>query len=60
MASLKASNLSLLDPDSGRLRTAPVLDGGAGRLRAVEQSDDGSLYVLTDNGEDDQILRVSP
>lgn len=59
VTALKASSLSLLDPDSGRLRTAPVLDGDYGRLRAVEPSKDGSLYVLTDNG-DDRILRVSP
>lgn len=60
IAALKASSLSLLDPDSGELTTAPVLQGDAGRLRAVEPSADGSIYVLTDNGADDQILRVSP
>lgn len=59
VASLKAGTLSLLDPISGRFTTAPVLDGDHGRLRAVEPSEDGSFYVLTDNG-DDQILRVSP
>lgn len=59
VASLKDATMSLLDPESGRFTTAPVLDGDYGRLRAVEPSGDGSFYVLTDNG-DDQILRVSP
>jgi aldose sugar dehydrogenase len=31
-----------------------------GRLRAAAQSPDGSLYISTDKGSNDQIIRVSP
>jgi len=41
----------------GRL---PALDGTHGRLRAVRPGPDGALYVTTSNGQDDEVLRVSP
>ena len=31
-----------------------------GRLRAVRSGPDGALYVTTSNGEDDEVLRISP
>ncbi len=36
------------------------LDGTHGRLRAVRSGPDGALYVTTSNGEDDEVLRISP
>jgi glucose/arabinose dehydrogenase len=38
----------------------PELDGTYGRLRSVQQGNDGALYVTTDNGDSDQLLRVTP
>ncbi|MGH3588508.1 MAG: PQQ-dependent sugar dehydrogenase [Pseudonocardia sp.] len=51
-----------LGPD-GRITQVDVpvpLDGTFGRLRAVRQGPDGALYVSTSNGQDDEILRVTP
>ncbi|MCU1614172.1 MAG: glucose sorbosone dehydrogenase, partial [Frankiales bacterium] len=38
----------------------PELDGSHGRIRSVQQGSDGLLYVTTDNGGGDQLLRVTP
>jgi aldose sugar dehydrogenase len=38
----------------------PELEGSYGRIRTVQQGTDGALYVTTDNGTDDQLLRVTP
>ena len=38
----------------------PELEGTYGRIRTVQQGTDGALYVTTDNGTDDQLLRVTP
>ena len=38
----------------------PELDDAYGRLRTVQQGVDGALYVVTDNGGDDRLLRVTP
>jgi glucose/arabinose dehydrogenase len=35
------------------------LDGQYGRLRAARLGPDGALYLSTDDGEDDEILRVT-
>lgn len=36
-----------------------ALDGTHGRLRAARQGPDGALYLTTDNGGDDKVLRVT-
>ena len=36
------------------------LDDAYGRIRSVQQGTDGALYATTDNGGDDQLLRVTP
>ena len=36
------------------------LDDRYGRIRTVQQGADGALYVTTDNGGDDRLLRVTP
>jgi len=38
----------------------PALDGTHGRLRSAVQGPDGALYVTTDNGTNDALLRVTP
>jgi glucose/arabinose dehydrogenase len=37
----------------------PELEGHYGRIRTVQQGTDGDLYVTTDNGDDDKLLRVT-
>jgi aldose sugar dehydrogenase len=38
----------------------PELEDDYGRIREVRQGIDGALYVTTDNGGDDRLLRVTP
>jgi glucose/arabinose dehydrogenase len=38
----------------------PELEGTYGRIRSVVQGTDGALYVTTDNGTDDKVLKVTP
>ncbi|WP_448626796.1 PQQ-dependent sugar dehydrogenase [Geodermatophilus sp. URMC 64] len=38
----------------------PEFEGTHGRIRTVQLGTDGDLYVTTDNGDDDQVLRVTP
>ncbi|MGQ0774467.1 MAG: PQQ-dependent sugar dehydrogenase [Pseudonocardiales bacterium] len=64
VATLKGRALLLLrvDPAGGVVEVGqlPQLDGDFGRLRAVRQGPDGALYVTTSDGDDDQILRITP
>lgn len=58
--SLKTGRLYHLDLDADKVtRTEILIDGDFGRLRDIAESPDGSLYLATDNGED-QILHVMP
>jgi aldose sugar dehydrogenase len=55
--------LALRLDDAGVLQEQfrlPELDGTHGRLRSVQQGIDGALYVTTDNGGNDALLRVTP
>jgi glucose/arabinose dehydrogenase len=38
----------------------PELEGTYGRIRTVQQGRDGALYVTTDNGTPDELLKVTP
>ncbi|WP_347058058.1 PQQ-dependent sugar dehydrogenase [Blastococcus sp. HT6-30] len=38
----------------------PPLDDAYGRIRTVQQGADGALYAVTDNGDDDRLLRITP
>src|SRR4051812_22904681 len=38
----------------------PEFEGTHGRIRTVQQGSDGDLYVTTDNGGSDELLRVTP
>jgi glucose/arabinose dehydrogenase len=64
MSVLAHRHLRLLSLDGngnllGQLRP-PELDGTYGRLRGAEMGPDGNLYLTTDNGSGDLILRVTP
>ncbi len=57
--SLKTGRLYHLDLDGNRVRKARILiDGDFGRLRSLIEAPDGSLYLATDNGED-EILHLT-
>jgi glucose/arabinose dehydrogenase len=57
--SLKTGRLYHLDMDGDRIGTSEILiDGDFGRLRDIAEAADGSLYLATDNGED-QILHLT-
>jgi glucose/arabinose dehydrogenase len=58
---LKDQKLLLLNLSSGSVSgERTLLDGKFGRLRAATLGPDGALYVSTDNGSDDSIVRVRP
>lgn len=63
VCALKAQQLLVmrLAPDGSvaSVVSPQALDGEFGRLRAARQGPDGALYVTTDNGDDDQVLRVT-
>ena len=55
--------LALRLDDDGRLQEQfrlPELEDAYGRIRSVLQGTDGDLYVTTDNGGDDKVLKVTP
>lgn len=64
VAALKGQKVLALQLDeAGELTEVvvpPELDGTQGRLRSVRLGPDGDLYLTTDNGTDDAVLRVSP
>ncbi len=61
IAMLKGKHLKILSFDaSGKLTKEERALTDKGRLRAVRQAPDGSLYVTTDNGNNDQIVRLAP
>lgn len=58
---LKGQKLMLLNIANGAVDgTRTLFEGEYGRLRAAVLGSDGSLYVSTDNGGDDSILKISP
>jgi glucose/arabinose dehydrogenase len=64
VTALKGSKLLLftLGPDAA-VRTVAIpaeLDDTHGRLRAARLGPDGALYVTTDNGQNDELLRITP
>jgi len=64
VAALKGQKMLAMQLDAGgavtAVNTPPELVDVAGRLRSVHQGPDGALYLTTDNGSDDAVLRVSP
>ena len=58
-----AGLLVLTLADDGSVEEVAVpeeTDGPFGRLRAARLGPDGALYVTTTNGDDDQLLRITP
>jgi glucose/arabinose dehydrogenase len=64
VAALRGSRLTVftLGPRSRivRAEVVPALDQRYGRLRCAQLGPDRSLYVTTDNGSGDRILRITP
>ena len=64
VTALKGAKLLLLSLDqAGRVTSVAVpeeTNGPFGRLRAARTAPDGSLYVTTDEGDDDKLLRITP
>lgn len=62
MAMQKAEHLKILrlGSQANVIGEERVLEGTYGRLRAVQLGPDGSLYISTDNGDDDRIIRLTP
>jgi glucose/arabinose dehydrogenase len=63
---LKGERLLLMRPGTGAddrrivdVAAPPELDGGYGRLRGARTGPDGALFLTTDNGSDDVVLRVT-
>jgi glucose/arabinose dehydrogenase len=62
---LKASSLRIFSVNANAntatlVATPPELNNTYGRLRACDLAPDGSLFITTDNGTNDVILRVQP
>jgi glucose/arabinose dehydrogenase len=51
-----------IGPDGvvGAVGVPEQFDGAFGRLRGVRTGPDGTLYVTTSNGSNDEVLRVDP
>ena len=62
VAVLKDQHLMVLEikPGNNSGEVQKLLPGNFGRLRAVRIGPDGALYISTDNGSDDKIIRLSP
>jgi len=64
ITALKGSKLLVLTlADDGSVEQVAVpqeTDGPFGRLRAARLGPEGALYVTTTNGDDDQLLRITP
>lgn len=57
---LKTGRLYRVELEGDNVASTEILiDGDFGRLRDIAEASDGSLYLATDNG-DDQILRLAP
>nr|WP_205544198.1 PQQ-dependent sugar dehydrogenase [Rubrobacter indicoceani] len=61
MAALRGERLWRLEIENGEVTDREaLLEGEYGRMRHVAQAPDGSLWVLTSNGQDDEIVRLAP
>lgn len=63
VAALKGSHVRVfqIDPDGKIVKEETILKNQYGRIRTVQESPDGKLYLLTDNGgEEDKILVLEP
>ena len=59
----KATQVFILElrDDLSISRETHILQGEYGRIRTIQQGTDGNLYILTDNGEqNDKIIKITP
>ena len=62
VATLKGQSLLILRPQANGTLTqiARVYQGTFGRIRTAQLGPDGLLYITTDNGTNDRIIRITP
>jgi glucose/arabinose dehydrogenase len=61
MATLRGQSLYRLELEGNRVTgRARLFNGVYGRLRHVAAAPDGTLWIMTSNGTNDRILRISP
>lgn len=62
IATLRGQHIEVLtlDKDDKVVSTQEIFNGTYGRLRDIVQGPDGSLYILTSNGDNDRIIHVVP
>jgi glucose/arabinose dehydrogenase len=62
MAVMKDKHLKILrlNDDNKVTKEEKVLVGTYGRIRSVTQGPDNALYLSTDNGSDDKVIKLSP
>ena len=63
VAFLKGERIALFRIENGRVVGSSIpkeFNGKYGRIRSVRSGADGALYVTTDNGTSDVLLRVTP
>ena len=61
IGTLRGEHLMVLDiaNDGSMISSEKMFDGEFGRIRTAEISPDGNLYLLTANGNNDKIIRIS-
>ncbi|MDC0637870.1 PQQ-dependent sugar dehydrogenase [Nitrosopumilus sp.] len=61
VGTLRGEHLMVLDiaNDGSMISSEKMFDGEFGRIRTAEISPDGNLYLLTANGNNDKIIRIS-
>lgn len=61
MAVLKDKQLRIIKFDEGsKISFEKEILGEYGRLRSASLDKDGNLYIITDNGSDDKIIKITP
>jgi len=61
MGVLKDRQLRVVWLENGQAaRQETLFEGAFGRIRAAHMGRDNSLYITTDNGSDDRIIRIQP
>ena len=61
VGTLRGEHLMVMDitKDGSIISSEKMFDGEFGRIRTAQMSPDGNLYLLTANGNNDKIIRVS-
>mgnify|MGYP006282364475 CR=1 FL=1 len=62
MGGLRSERVIIIEIDSNLevKSQTELFEGEYGRIRTVQQGIEGSLYLLTDNGSSDQIIKITP